>query len=100
MVNKSTDYHEVGSGFYVLPRLNGDQVTLLAATDLSSVQPGSHPTANVQGVETTVTGRLGEWMELGGIDQSFNQGTRQNFSSSSARGQELHTVLIRVDEIK
>jgi type II secretory pathway component GspD/PulD (secretin) len=100
VVNKSTNYHEVGSGFYVLPRLNGDQVTLIAATDLSSIQPGSHPTTNVQGVETTVTGRLGEWMELGGIDQSFNQGTRQNFSSSSARGQESHTVLIRVDEIK
>ena len=100
VVNQSTDYYETRSGFYVLPRLNGNQVTLLAATDLSSVQTGSHPTVNVQGVETTVTGRLGQWMELGGIDQSFNHGTRQNFSSSSVRGQELSTVLIKVDEIK
>lgn len=99
-VNQSTDYHEVRSGFYVLPRLNGDQVTLLAATDLSSVQPDSHHTANVQGVETTVTGRIGQWIELGGIDQGFNHDTRQNFSSSSVRGQELRTVLIKVDEIK
>ncbi len=75
-------------------------MTLLAATELSSVQPDNHPTENVQGVETTVTGRLGQWMELGGIDQSFNHGTRQNFSSSSVRGQELSTVLIKVDEIK
>ena len=100
VVNQSTDYYETRSGFYVLPRLNGNQVTLLVATDLSSVQPGSHPTANVQGVETTVTGRLGQWMELGGIDQSFNHGTRENFSSSSVHGQELRTVLIKVDEIK
>jgi type II secretory pathway component GspD/PulD (secretin) len=100
VVNQSTDYYETRSGFYVLPRLNGNQVTLLVATDLSRVQPGGHPTANVQGVETTVTGRLGQWMELGGIDQSFNHGTRQNFSSSSVRGQELRTVLIKVDEIK
>ncbi|MEE8233124.1 MAG: hypothetical protein V3R41_00390, partial [Gammaproteobacteria bacterium] len=100
VVNQSTDYHEVRSGFYVLPRLNGEQVTLIAATDLSSVQPGRHPTSNVQGIETTVTGRLGEWMELGGIDQSFRQGTRQNFASSSHRGQEIRTVLIKVDEIK
>ena len=100
VVNQSTDYYETGSGFYVLPRLNGNQVTLLAATDLSRVQPGGHPTANVQGVETTVTGKLGQWMELGGIDQSFNHGARQNFSSSSVRGQELSTVLIKVDEIK
>ncbi len=100
VVNQSTDYYETGSGFYVLPRLNGNQVTLFAATELSSVQPSSHPTANVQGVETTVTGRLGQWMELGGIDQSFNHGTRQNFSSSSVRGHELRTILIKVDEIK
>lgn len=100
VVNRSTDYHEARSGFYVLPRLNGDQVTLLAATDLSSIQPGHQQGTNVQSVETTVTGRLGEWMELGGIDQSFNQGSRQNFSTSSQRGQELRTVLIRVDEIK
>jgi len=100
VLNQSTDYYETRSGFYVLPRLNGNQVTLLAATELSSVQPSSHPTANVQGVETTVTGRLGQWMELGVIDQSFNRGTRQNFSSSSVRGHELRTILIKVDEIK
>ncbi len=100
VVNQSTDYYETGSGFYVLPRLNGNQVTLFAATDLSRVQPGGHPTTNVQGVETTVTGRLGQWMELGGIDQSFNQGTRKKFSSSSVRGHELRTILIKVDEIK
>ena len=100
VVNQSTDYYETRSGFYVLPRLNGNQVTLLAATELSSVQPSSHPTVNVQGVETTVTGRLGQWMELGVIDQSFNRGTRQNFSSSNIRGHEFRTVLIKVDEIK
>jgi hypothetical protein len=54
----------------------------------------------VQGLETTVTGRLGEWMELGGIDQSFNREGRRNFSSSNVRGQESRTILIKVDEIK
>jgi len=100
VVNQSTDYYDVGSGFYVLPRLNGDQVTLLAATELSSLKPAGHATTNVQGLETTVTGRLGEWIELGGIDHSFNRGRRQNFSSSNVHGQEFRSVLIKVDEIK
>jgi type II secretory pathway component GspD/PulD (secretin) len=99
-VNQSTDYVDFGSGFYVLPRLNGDQVTLLAATELSSIKPDGHASTNVQGLETTVTGRLGEWMEIGGIDQSFTRGKQRNFSSSNVRGQELRTVLIKVDEIK
>ena len=75
-------------------------MTLLAATELSSIKPGGHAASNVQGLETTVTGRLGEWMELGGIDQSFTRERRQNFSSSNVHGQELRTVLIKVDEIK
>ncbi|RKZ49913.1 MAG: hypothetical protein DRQ58_00725 [Gammaproteobacteria bacterium] len=100
VVNRSTDYQDVGSGFYVLPRLNGDQVTLLAATELSSIKPGRHAAANMQGMETTVVGRLGEWIELGGIDQSYSRDGRRNFSSSSVRGQELRTVFIKVDEIK
>jgi type II secretory pathway component GspD/PulD (secretin) len=100
VVNQSTDYHNASSGFYVLPRLNGDQVTLLAATELSSIKPGRHVATNVQGLETTVTGRLGEWMELGGIVQSFNREGRQNFSSANVRGQEVRTVLIKVDEVK
>lgn len=100
VVNQSIDYYDVGSGFYVLPRLNGEQVTLLVATELSSIKPGGQTTTNVQGLETTVTGRLGEWIELGGIDQSFNRGRRQNFSSANIHGQELRTILIKVDEIK
>jgi len=100
VVNQSTEYYDVGSGFYVLPRLNGEQVTLSAATELSSIKPDHHATTGVQGLETTVTGKLGEWMELGGIDQSFDRGRRQNFSSSNSRGQEFRTVLIKVDEIK
>lgn len=100
VVNQSTDYHEVRSGFYVLPRLNGNKVTLLATTDLSSVKSGYQPSSNVQSVETTVTGRLGEWMELGGIEQNFNQNNRQNSSSSHQHGQESRTILIKVDEVK
>ncbi len=100
IVSQSTDYYDFGSGFYVLPRLNGDQVTLLAATELSSIKPDGHATTNVQGLETTVTGKLGEWMELGGIDLSFSQEGRRNFSSSNSSGQDLRTILIKVDEIK
>jgi len=100
VVNQSIDYYDVGSGFYVLPRLNGEQVTLLVATELSSLKPAAQATTKVQGLETTVTGRLGEWIELGGIDQSINRGRRQNFSSSNVHGRELRTILIKVDEIK
>ena len=99
-VSDTTEYYDATSGFYVLPRLNGDRVTLLVAPRLTNVQPGRAPTFDVQNVETTVSGRLGEWIRIGSISQSFDDSSRQNFSSSSARGTEASSVLIKVDEIK
>lgn len=100
VVQNTTEYYDATSGFYVLPRVNGDVVTLLIAPRLSSVKPGQSPTFDVQSVETTASGRLGEWISIGGINQSFNDSNRQNFSSSRTRGSETSSVLIKVDEIK
>ncbi len=100
VTNEYIDYHDATSGFYVLPRLNGDRVTLLAAPRLTRVSPGRAPIFDVQNVETTVSGRLGEWIRLGGIDQSFDEKNRENLSSASAQGNEYRSVLIKVDEIK
>lgn len=100
VVQNTTEYYDATSGFYVLPRLNGDVVTLLIAPRLSSVKPGQSPTFDVQSVETTASGRLGEWISIGGINQSFDDRNRQTFSSSRTRGSETSSVLIKVDEIK
>ncbi len=100
IVNESTEYINADSGFYVMPRLNGDRVTLLIAPRLTKVGPGKAPVLDVQDVETTVSGRLGEWMEVGGIDRQSRQDSRELLSSSGQRGQESRSVLIRVDEIK
>jgi hypothetical protein len=91
---------EGSPAFIQLPRLNGDRVTLLIASRLTSEQPGRIPTFDVQNVDTTASGRLGEWIRIGGINQSFDDSSRQNFSSSRARGTETSSVLIKVDEIK
>ena len=99
-ITRYTEYQDATSGFYVLPRLNGDQVTLLVAPRLTRVQPGSKPVFDTQAVETTANGNLGEWMRIGGIDQSFTRDSSRNLSSSSASGQQSNTILIRVDEIK
>ena len=100
VVQNTTEYYDSTSGFYVLPRLNGDVVTLLISPRLSSVKPGQSPTFDVQNVETTASGRLGEWISIGGINQSFDDSNRQTFSSSRTRGSETSSVLIKVDEIK
>ena len=100
VVNDATEYVDATSGFYVLPRLNGDQVTLLVAPSLSKVAPGKAPVFDVQNVETTATGRLGEWLEIGGINQASSDNNRRIISSSNRQGQLSNTILIKVDEVK
>jgi type II secretory pathway component GspD/PulD (secretin) len=63
----TTQLQDVTSGFYVVPRLNGDEVTLEIVQH--DDQPGRRRgVINTQSSGTVVRGRLGEWVELGGVD--------------------------------
>jgi hypothetical protein len=103
-VSNAVEYRDVQSGFYVLPRTNGDQVMLeispqrdTLASPEQNLPPGS---VNTQRAATTVAGRLGEWIEIGGIAQGgINQqtvilGSTRETSSDNRR------VLVKVDEIR
>ncbi len=70
----SADYEQVDSGVYVRPRLNGrSRVSLeisprqYTAHGRGSFETGSHTLA------TTVAGRLGEWISLGGVSRTANR---------------------------
>ena len=94
------EYRDVTSGFYVLPRLQGDNVTLLVAPRLSRTTPGQAAIFDIQEVETTASGKLGEWIQIGGATQHFNDDGRRNVIRTKQRGQEARNVLIKVEEIK
>ncbi len=100
VVQNGIEYRDVTSGFYVLPRLQGDNVTLLVAPSLSRVTPGQAAVFDIQNVETTASGKLGEWIQIGGATQHFNDDSRTNAIRTKRRGQEQRTVLIKVEEIK
>jgi len=71
----TTQLHDVTRGFYVVPRVSGDTVTLEIAQH--DDKPGRrHGVIDTQRVDTVVRGRLGEWIDLGGLDttRSDSQG--------------------------
>lgn len=95
-VRNTTEWHDVASGFYVVPRLNGDTVTLeiLQHDD----RPGSrHGGISTQRAETVVRGRLGEWVELGGIDTSSQQRQGGLGQSLNAQQSQLQQIQVRVE---
>ncbi len=100
VIQDTIEYHDVNSGFYVLPRVNGDLVTLFVSPQLSSVDPHQSAVFDVQNAETTTTGHLGEWLEIGGITQHFDTNDKQTLLSTRRRGQEQRSILIKVEEIQ
>lgn len=100
VVQNTTEYYDATSGFYVLPRISGNIVTLMVAPQMASVNPGRVPTFEVQNVQTTVSGRLGEWIQIGGLDQSKQGSNRTITGTSNRQLDEQRTVLIKVEEIR
>ena len=103
-VSSGVEYRDVKSGFYVLPRLSGDMVTLdinpqrdtLAAPEQNLPQ-GS---VNIQRAATTVAGRLGEWIELGGITQSVSNQQSMILGSTRETSSDNRRILVKVEEIR
>jgi hypothetical protein len=97
MVSEGVAYRDIGTGFHAEPVLAGDRVTLTISP--SHEMPGSYGAGgtNVQRLSTTISGRLGDWMEIGSVNQERSgdqAGTLRYSTRASAR-----RVLLRVDEL-
>ena len=55
------------TGFYVLPRVRGENVVLEVSPYKSSRTGTSRDNVDTQSAHTTVTGRIGEWIPIGGV---------------------------------
>ncbi|MDP2810810.1 MAG: hypothetical protein Q8O34_11745 [Rhodocyclaceae bacterium] len=98
VVSESFVQRDLGTGFVAVPRLNGDRVTLEISPrdDTPGPLPGS---VNVQRLVTTVSGRLGDWLELGGSvgEQSSSAGAIASYGTRSASNR--RRLLLKVEEL-
>ncbi len=98
----SVQYQDVNSGFYVLPRVQGDNVTLeiTAQNDSLSVDAHGIPSPRIQQVATTVTGRLGTWINLGGLGQQKNNQNDSIAARNATQLNEQRDVWIKVEQLE
>jgi hypothetical protein len=100
VVSNSVVYRDLGTGFYAAPTLAGERVTIEISPQQEALSTTVRGAVHSSRISTTVSGRLGEWIELGrttGDTQSQGTGTL----SYSTRGtQEQRRVLLRVDELR
>lgn len=99
-VIESTQFRDATTGFYVLPRINGDRVTLEVSPQRDTPNNQFPGSVNIQHIVTSVSGRLGEWIDLGGVGQNKTDQTSAIGSRSITTTGEQRTVLIRVEEVR
>lgn len=95
---QDTRFLNVTTGFDVLPRLNGDQVELEIAPRLSFAGNGGIQDVRFQELQTTVSARLGEWVDLGGMTSGRDEVSRAIFETASTQSGERRTVRLKVEE--
>jgi type II secretory pathway component GspD/PulD (secretin) len=99
-VVETTQYRDAATGFYVLPRISGDRVTLDISTQRESLSRPVQGGVSVQSVVTTVSGRLGEWMEIGGIGQDASGQQSVLLGRTTTASRDSRRVLIKVEEAR
>lgn len=99
-VVESTQYHDATSGVYVLPRLSGDRITLEISAQRESFSRAPERGASVQSIVTTVAGRLGEWIEIGGATREASARQSVLLGRTEASTRAGGRVLVKVEEVR
>ena len=99
-VIESTQFHDATVGFTVIPSVRGNNVTLEVISQRNRTDHQLPGAINVQQINTSVSGKLGEWMNLGNMERNRSS---QSFSPNSPYNEritsEQRIVLIKVEEI-
>lgn len=96
-VVETTDYRDAITGFNVRPRLQGDRVTLDIDPQRDTFDEQRRGAVNVQRVVTTVSGRLGEWIDLGGSGETRSDERSGVFSTRGMRSSDQRSVQVKVE---
>jgi len=91
----TTYYQPLTSGFYVRPRLNGNSVTLEVSPNRQRERFGGQ--VETQSLYTTVTGRLGEWLEIGASNEQSSARNRALTGYSNETRQDQRRIQLKVE---
>lgn len=99
-VMEQTQYRDVTQGFYATVRLNGDFANITLSSNNDRVNASDSRLIDVQRSDTVLTARLGEWVSVGGIDDTAtgeDRGLGRRTRTSSAERTSLRLMVERLD---
>ncbi|TVT80710.1 secretin N-terminal domain-containing protein [Pseudomonas sp. H3(2019)] len=98
-LQSQTQYRNVTQGFYVTASVTGDIVHLAISTNRDRTSQERPDVVNVQSTDTTVSGRLGEWITLAGVNRQTQADKRAMSRSYSTQGRDDMTLRVKVETL-
>lgn len=98
-LQNQTQYRSVTQGFYVTASVTGETVHLAISTNRDRMSQERPDVVNVQSTDTTVSGRLGEWISLAGINRATQADKSSTTRSYSTQGRDDLTIRVKVDSL-
>ncbi|MDY6945621.1 MAG: hypothetical protein SXG53_07875, partial [Pseudomonadota bacterium] len=90
----SIEHRNLQRGFMVTPRVNGDVVVLEISQQDERVAGGG---IQSQSLNTQVSGRLGTWLQLGGVSESASRSDSGIVSRNYSTGANELSIWVKVD---
>lgn len=98
-VSSGVVFRDIGQGFYASPRVSGDSVTVEISQQSDTPGQWGQGSAQTQRLSTTISGRLGEWLELGGTGQQAAGRDRGGISLSTSDAASQRSLWLKVEEL-
>ena len=98
-LRSQTEYRNVTQGFYVTANVTGEIVHLSISTNRDRMSQERPDVVNVQSTDTTVTGRLGEWILLAGVNRQTQADKQGMARSYGTQGRDDMTLRVKVDTL-
>ena len=94
------EYKDVTTGFYVLARIHGDKVTLQVSPFKNTQGNARGGNIETQYANTTITGRVGEWLLIGGASEQIKRSQSGTASYSSTQTRNNESIWIKTDLVQ
>ena len=101
IVSQSTGFRDVQTGFYATPRVSGDRVTLaISPRQQRLTGDGRDAPVTTGSITTTVTGKLGEWLQIGGSTDSSGGSNSGLVTWGTRSDSTQYSAWVKVDEVR
>ena len=96
----SVEYKDVMTGFYVLPRIRGDNVILEVSPFKSSQSTTGSDNIDTLSAGTTITGRVSEWLLIGGVTEQLERTESGIGTTVTTQGGDDTGIWVRADLVQ